>query len=51
MHIRINSSKGKDHFENEMAEIGHSKPLNTRQTCMFNSLGKPHVMLESLLQS
>ena len=34
-----------------MAEIGHNKPLNNMQVYMFNSLGKSHAMLESLLQT
>lgn len=49
--LRINGSKEKNHFENGAAEIGHNKPLNTMQACMFNSLGKLHTTLESLLQA
>ena len=49
--FRINGSKGKNQLENGMAEIGHNKPLNNMQACMFNSLGKSHAMLESLLQT
>lgn len=49
--FRINGSKGKNHFENGMAEIGHNKPLNIMQACTFNSLGKSHAILESLLQA
>lgn len=49
--FRVNGSKGKNHFENGMAAIGHNEPLNTMQACMFNSLGKSHAMLESLLQA
>lgn len=45
------TQKGKNHFENGAAEIGHNKPLNAMQACMFNSLGKLHAMLESLLQA
>lgn len=49
--LRINGSKEENHFENGAAEIGHNKPLNTMQVCMFNSLGKLHTTLESLLQA
>ena len=49
--FRINDSKGENQLENGMAEIGHNKPLNNMQACVFNSLGKSHAMLESLLQT
>lgn len=49
--FRINGSKGKNHFESGTADIGHNKPLNTMQACIFNSPGKSHARLESLLQA